>query len=159
MAHTELFYNIDESVGKGKQNEASDVLLVKFFLKEIAEASKTRPNEALGQPFVPPAAPLPLDGTPSEDFFLWIKTYQEIKKKSSWVSFAPDGIVSPVPPDNVQATRQVPGTNRYETRDRYTLYALNLEYKNFFPKSWADLAHEPKAPGVLCNELRDRLGF
>ena len=155
MAHTALFYNIGEWVGKGKQNEASDVLLVKFFLTEIAEATKTRPSQALGQRFIPPTATIPLDATPSDDFFLWVKAYQEVKKKSTWVSFAPDGIVSPVPPDNMHATQRVPGTNRFVTKDRYTLYALNFEYRQFFPKSWADLAHEPKAPGAL----RDRLKF
>src|SRR3984893_9368619 len=154
MASKIHFYNIESHVGKGRQNEATDVLLVKFFLREIAEASKLPSAQVLGQPFIPPTPTLLLDATPSNDLFQWIEGYQKAKKQSTWIDFRPDGIVSPVPLENMQPTYKVRGSNEYRTRDRYTLYALNFEYRQMFPESWANLARDPKIPSIL----RDRFG-
>ncbi len=155
MAERIHFYNVDSEVGRGKQNEATDVLLVKFFLKEISEASKSPGAQILGQLFVPPTPTLLLDAIPSNDLFLWIEAYQKIKKQSGWVDFNTDGIVTPVPLENIQPTYRVPGTaNAYRTRSRYTLYALNFEYRHLFPDSWTNLARDPKVPSAL----RDQVG-
>ena len=67
------FYNVGQPVGKTGTNNSEDVVLVQFFLSEVA---KVPPH-----PIPPPATPLTVNGMASPALTEWILWFQNCVKK------------------------------------------------------------------------------
>ena len=123
------FYNLDRSVGKGKPNLLLDVLLVQFFLKEVAAQS--------GNSIKAPADPLAVTGVVDQTTIAWILAYQ---KSKSWLY--PDGIVDPVPERNLTAQTPV-------HKKGYTIFELNLDFEQKQPMNFHKIWEHPRCPTPL----------
>jgi hypothetical protein len=77
---------VDAGVGPGQVNNRLDVLLVQFFLTEVAKKALS---------WKPPESPLAVDGKYSENLKAWIWSMQTYLKSKGAFPWAVDGIVSP----------------------------------------------------------------
>ncbi|MGH9947771.1 MAG: peptidoglycan-binding domain-containing protein [Pyrinomonadaceae bacterium] len=121
-----MFWNVSSSVGYGCPNKEGDVLLVQFFLNSIARIDK-RTDQLL----VP-------DGRFGGKTWARIKSFQKAR-------FAPvDGAVS-----------SVSGSELYSPKQGkvYTIFSLNVIYKNFHPVLYKDITMDPKCPVLLTSIL------
>jgi hypothetical protein len=131
------FYNLTKPVGKSKPSLPLDVLLVKFFLKEIAAQGGAAMN--------PPNAPLDLTGTVDQNTVNWISAYQ----KSKFQLYA-DGIVDPVPERNLTAA--TPVHNKV-----FTIFELNFDFELHQPEHFHKIWEHPRCPPALGQALK--MGF
>lgn len=129
----EQFYNVDSPVGKGKTNNAEDVLLVRFFLSQIKGSAAAR---VFG--FDPPGS-LPV--IPSFDAQLteWILAFQSSMHPSTKV--LKDGIVDPARGTSTQRSTISHGI--------YTIVLLNNAYKANQKESHAALWLDQRVPPTL----------
>jgi hypothetical protein len=123
------FYNVDKSVGKFAVNSPSDVLLVQFFLTEIA---KVPPH-----PIPPPQTPLALNGVPSPALNEWIKWFQDATSKAGKVIIA-DGRIDPA---------QIHNGSIWGGQG--TIVHMNMTYRNRFRSSHDALEKAPNCPPGL----------
>lgn len=127
------FYNLTKSVGKSKPGSQLDVLLVQFFLKEVA-----------GQPgssFKPPSSKLDLTGVTDQNLIDWISAYQKSKPQ-----LYSDGIVDPVPDRNLTASTPVHNKT-------YTIFELNLDFELKQPQHFHKIWEHPRCPPALGQAL------
>ena len=130
MATKEIpFYNVDQSVGKGGANKTDDILLIQFFLTEIA---KVPPH-----PLPPPTTPLPVNGSPAAPLVEWIQWFQNSVKKAGKIIVA-DGRVD-------RASGQ--GGSYYVTD--YTMVHINVSYRRRFRRSHDALENASNCPMAL----------
>lgn len=107
------FYNVDNSVGKGGINSPEDVLLVQFFLTEVA---KVGPHQ-----MPPPKTPLPINGVPSPQLNEWIEWFQAAVKNAG-KNVTKDGKVDPA---------KMHGNDIYHNGTG-TILHLNISYRKRF---------------------------
>jgi hypothetical protein len=125
------FYNVDGAVGRGKRNASDDVMLVQFFLTEIA-----RKNTGV---FKPPDQALQVSGAADENLYAWISAFQ------NQYSARPDGIV-----DTARGSAYTRSTITHEI---YTIVKLNNAFASLYPERFPDLRKDMTIPGVLRNAL------
>lgn len=125
------FYNLTKPVGKSKPSLPLDVLLVQFFLKEVAAQGGVQV----------PSAPLNLNGTVDQNTIDWISAYQ----KSKFQLYA-DGVVDPVPERNL--TAQTPVHNKV-----YTIFELNFDFEKKQPQHFNKIWEHPRCPPALGQAL------
>lgn len=127
------FYNIEKSVGKGGINSSEDVLLVQFFLSEIA---KVPPH-----PIPPPVVPLTVNGMATPLLNDWIDWFQKAVIKAGKGS-SKDGRIDPAIPHN--------GSMYTSTG---TIVVLNASYRLRFSASHDALEKAPNCPGLLRSKF------
>lgn len=123
------FYNIDNSVGKGGVNVPEDVLLVQFFLSEVAKAGP--------HPTPPPTTPLPVNGMASPLLNDWIDWFQKAVKTRG-KAITNDGKVDPA---------KMHGQDIYQGTG--TILHLNISYRKRFRTAHNVLESAPNCPGQL----------
>ncbi len=134
MAEKEIpFYNIRQSVGPGRANSRTDVMLVQFFLQQIFD----HPNAVKDKPV---GAKMEINGTYDEIVGAWIKQYQV----SSRLPLVADGRVDRAP----QQVAKTPRAHRF-----YTITMMNYEYRAYYPAAHDHLEKHPSIPSLLQAEL------
>src|SRR5262249_50518971 len=140
MAHTvQLFYNVDKAVGKGRPNLGEDVLLVKFFMKEIHDFDA--PMNSLVE-F--PEPELTLDTSVDDNLFAWILAFQKLFRAMG-TACALDGVVD-----------HAPGTKGTRTPGQtiYTIVLMSTFFQTQQPDIFPKLPDHPHIPGDLATKLR-----
>jgi hypothetical protein len=132
------FYNLDQAVGKNCPNVADDVMLVQFFIRELAKDPQVGPGTR-------PSAPLAVDGvyTPAVgEWILWVQ--KSINQKNPGTSLA-DGRVDPA--------RGLATNGKFLkstiSHTQYTIVTLNASYRYRYKKSHDALENDPNVPGLL----------
>ena len=105
-------YNVEAPVGKGGTNRPDDVLLVQFFLTEVA---KVPPH-----PVQPPTTPLSVNGVPTPLLNDWILWFQKSCKLAG-TGFVTDSRIDPA---------RMHGDNIYAGDG--TILDLNIAYRRRF---------------------------
>jgi hypothetical protein len=135
------FYNLEGPVGKGVIGRPDDILLVKFFLTELAKVDMTWNAET-------PDSALIVDGQPSDALNEWIWAYQQMKKNFRSAPVVVDGRVDPVP--GYSSTR-TPRQNAV-----YILSWMNSDFEVLFPERFHHLVFDDKTPSALQEALQNR---
>jgi len=127
-----VFFNIDASVGEKAQNmKQEDILLVQFFLRQIAEAAtSSKPGgEARRQRILN----VPISGTCDGATIDGIRAWQEGRKEEF-----PNTIVD----GRADSARDV----FYVKDGEWTIADLNGIFRFLFPNIWPRLQDHPKCP-------------
>lgn len=129
------FYNVENSVGKGGVNSPEDVLLVQYFLSNIA---KMPPH-----PIPPPGLPLTVNGMATPLLNDWIDWFQKSVQKVGKPIIV-DGKIDPA--------KIYGGSIR---GGQGTIVHLNATYRNRFRSQHSQLEIAPNFPGVLSTKFAD----
>jgi len=137
--NVQVFYGIDQAVGKCCPNKRDDVALVQFLLRSVLEDGKEYK--------VPPGPPLVIDGICGPRTIEYINAWQEQESRLS------EGIMKPVQDGQVSPalTRSGIGSRSHA---RYSIVGLNTIYgftdggdKN------ANIARDPRCPTNLLPSI------
>lgn len=136
------FYNVDQAVGKGCPNLPDDVMLVQFFIRELAKDPSVGPGTR-------PATPITVDGmyTPAVgEWILWIQ--KSMNAKAPGTSLA-DGRVDPA--RGISTSGSFLKSTISHTQ--YTIVTLNASYRFRFKRSHDSLDDDPNVPGLLRSKF------
>jgi hypothetical protein len=139
MAHRHRpFFNLDQPVGRNKNNLTDDVMLVQFFLSETAKKNVIFDWKK-------PAKPLTVNGSADENLFAWILSFQQ-GVKSQGTPVHVDGIVDPA--------RGAATTRSSITQSIYTIVLLNNLFESQSPDRFTNLQNDPGVPATLRAALQ-----
>jgi hypothetical protein len=128
------FYNLDEAVGPKAPNRTADVMLVQFFLRELA-------RDPMISPQTRPKTPLNVDGIFGASTAQWILWFQNAMNAKFVGTVHADGRVDPAR-----------GTYRQKStisHTQYTIVNLNATYRHRYKSSHNALEDDLKVPHVL----------
>ena len=135
------FYNVTQAVGRGGTNSTNDVMLIQFFLSEIARVPP--------HPIPPPVTPLPVNGDPNplhllEEWIMWFQS--SVRRVGKPITV--DGRVDPA-----RTFDDYPLVNNPNTRafflDSGTMVNINFTYRRRFTQAHNALEQAPNFPGQL----------
>ena len=140
------FYNVDAAVGLNAANLALDVMVVQFFLRELA----CHPDFAGGTGR--PPKPCTVDGRygpETQAWITWIQTYI----KSRGLSITVDGRIDPAPNSDWSAKGTISQT-------KYTITHLNGSFRKRYRNRHDHLESDPTVPQPLRSKfLADEPGY
>ena len=132
------FYNVSQAVGKGCPNLPDDVMLVQFFIRELAKDATVAPGTR-------PAAPLTVDGVYSPNLGEWIMWIQKASNAKAAGTTLADGRVDPA-----RGMANDPKFLKSSiSHTQYTIVTLNASYRFRFKKSHNALEDDPNVPLLL----------
>lgn len=124
------FYNVENSVGKWGVNNPEDVMLVQFFLSEVAKVPPL--------PLPPPSTPLTVNGIASPTLNEWILWFQNATKTAGKVIIV-DGKIDPA---------MIYNGSRWGGQG--TIVHMNAAYRNRFRAAHNSLETASNCPGPLA---------
>lgn len=136
------FYNVSAAVGPGASNATDDVMLVQFFLREIAKDQSVGPQGR-------PPTPLTVDGVYGPNTAAWIAWFQNSMNAKFAGSTYADGRVDPArgmsnDPKFLKSTI---------SHTQYTIVSLNATYRFRYKASHNALDEDPRVPQPLRQAL------
>ena len=132
------FYNVSQAVGKNCPNLPEDVMLVQFFIREIAKDASVAPGTR-------PSTPIAVDGTYTPALGEWILWVQNAMNALAPGLSLADGRVDPA-----RGMANDPKfLNSTISLTQYTIVTLNGSYRFRYKKSHDALENDPNLPGLL----------
>lgn len=132
------FYNVSQAVGKGCPNLPDDVMLVQFFIRELAKDATVAPGTR-------PSAPLTVDGVYTPNLGEWILWVQKASNAKAAGTTLADGRVDPA-----RGMANDPKFLKSSiSHTQYTIVTLNASYRFRFKKSHDALEDDPNVPLLL----------
>jgi hypothetical protein len=135
------FYNLDKSVGRGKDNIRDDVTLVQFFLDNIGK----NPGLLFGH-FKAPASQLRVTGTFDNATHDWIVAFQTAMKAGFQPNMLVDGIVDPA--------RGVSSQQTSITNATYCIVLLNNAYESSNAPLFSHIWDDPAMPADVGRKIQ-----
>ena len=137
------FHNLEASVGRSAANKNTDVMLVQFFLSELAK----HPDFTGPKPSTPQAVNgVCSSGDPNDPTQTWIRWFQNFVKSHGCPVIA-DGRVDPLANVPVNWPVASPGMI-------YTIMHLNGSFRKRYKSRHDALDKEPAAPPPLRDALK-----
>jgi hypothetical protein len=128
------FYNLDEAVGPKAPNRQADVMLVQFFLRELAQDQSIAPMTR-------PKTPIMVDGVYGPVLGQWILWFQNAMNAKFKGNTLADGRVDPARGSYLNKSSI--------SRTQYTIVSLNSSYRFRYKKSHDALENDSKVPSML----------
>lgn len=132
------FYNVSQAVGQGCPNQTDDVMLVQFFIRELAKD----PTVGAGSR---PSSPVVVDGVYTPVLGEWILWVQKASNQKSPGSTLVDARVDPA-----RGMANDPKFLKSSiSHTQYTIVTLNASYRYRYKKSHDALEADGNVPALL----------
>ena len=128
------FYNLDSAVGPHAPNRQADVMLVQFFLRELARDQTVAPQTR-------PKSPITVDGMYGPSLGQWILWFQNAMNAKRPGGTLADGRVDPARGTYLDKSSI--------SRTQYTIVGLNASYRSRYKTSHDALENDTRVPPVL----------